>query len=418
MDRLTKINVPKNVKLIIEILENNGYEAYAVGGCVRDAIIGREPNDWDITTSAMPEDVKRIFRKTIDTGIKHGTITVMIEKVGYEITTYRIDGEYEDGRHPKNVEFTSNLVEDLKRRDFTINAMAYNDRNGIVDEFDGIGDLERGVIRCVGNPVHRFNEDALRILRAVRFAASLDFSIEEKTKEAITKLADNLQKISKERIQAELEKLIMSNHPEKLKTAQETGITKVIFVEMDRLDEAGMLDEILGLVRIMPKDHYLRWTALLAESGRENAADILKGFKFDNKTINIVSRLVEAAKRKLPENRADVRRDIYEIGEDIYSMYLEFLKVYSEYKTSDNGMKQESISRYEKIKQEYLDIIEKGECISLKGLAVNGRDLLELGAERGEQVGEGLVMLLYKVLENEKLNDRETLLDIFTNTYS
>ena len=189
---MTKINVPKSVKIIIKILEDNGYEAFAVGGCVRDAIIGREPNDWDITTSAMPGDVKRLFHKTIDTGIAHGTVTVMIERVGYEVTTYRIDGEYEDGRHPKSVEFTGNLIEDLKRRDFTINAMAYNDRQGIVDEFDGVGDLERGLIRCVGNPIDRFNEDALRILRAVRFAAALNFDIEEETKNAIVTLAENL----------------------------------------------------------------------------------------------------------------------------------------------------------------------------------------------------------------------------------
>lgn len=412
---MKKIEIPKHVKLIIDILEHNGYEAYAVGGCVRDAIIGREPNDWDITTSAMPEDVKRIFNKTIDTGIKHGTITVMIEKVGYEITTYRIDGEYEDGRHPKQVAFTGSLVEDLRRRDFTINAMAYNDRNGIVDEFDGIGDLKRGVIRCVGNPMHRFTEDALRILRAVRFAAVLNFTIEEHTREAVVLLAENLCMISKERIQAELEKLIMSDHPEKIKTACETGITKVIFEEMDRLNTEGKLEEVLKLVCVMPKNHYLRWTALLIESGREQAANILKSFKFDNKTVNIVSRLVEAVRRKLPDSRADVRRDIYEIGEDIYELYLEFLKVYLKDPTYiDAG----DFYDYEKIRREYLSILETGECISLRGLAVNGKDLVELGAERGKQVGEGLNMLLYKVLENEKLNERETLIDIFTNTYS
>lgn len=216
---MINIDVPKNVKLIINILEKNGFEAFAVGGCVRDAVLGRTPNDWDITTSAMPEDVKRIFNKTIDTGLIHGTVTVMIEKTGYEVTTYRIDGEYEDGRHPKKVEFTGNLTKDLERRDFTINAMAYNDRCGIVDEFNGIKDLKDKVIKCVGIPQHRFNEDALRILRAVRFAAALDFDIEENTKEAIIELAPNLNKISKERIQVEFEKLLMSNHPEKIELA-------------------------------------------------------------------------------------------------------------------------------------------------------------------------------------------------------
>lgn len=400
------INMPKNVRLIIKVLEDNGYEAYAVGGCVRDAVLGREPNDWDITTSAMPETVKQLFRKTIDTGIAHGTVTVMIGGSGYEVTTYRIDGEYEDGRHPKNVEFTGNLVEDLKRRDFTINAMAYNDRNGIVDIFDGIGDLQRGVIKCVGNPTDRFHEDALRILRAVRFAAALDFQIEEKTKAAIEELAGNLRKISKERIQVELEKLFMSHHPDKLMIAYETGITKIVFDEADRLAAKGMLEHILSMLSRLPQNHYLRWTGILAMSDKEHVKEILKGLKFDNKTIDIVSRIVEAAGRELPCSRGEVRKDIYEVGEDIYLLYLEFLKVFKE-------EKQEVI---EDIEREYRSILEQGECISLRTLAVNGRDLMELGAARGAEVGEGLKMLLYKVLDNQDLNKREILLNIFKHS--
>lgn len=405
---LTKIDIPKNVKLIIKVLEDNGYEAYAVGGCVRDAILGRKPNDWDITTSAMPEDVKQLFHKTIDTGIVHGTVTVMIERTGYEVTTYRIDGKYEDGRHPKNVEFTGNLVEDLKRRDFTINAMAYNDRNGIVDEFNGIGDLYGRVIKCVGNPEDRFNEDALRILRAVRFAAALDFDIEEGTREAIVKLSDNLNKISKERIQAELEKLIMSNHPEKLRIAYATGITKVIFKEIDRLAETGELESMLYKLSGMPREHYLRWAMVLCQTNREESKNILRELKFDNKTINTVSKIVEASKRKLPDNRSEIRRGIYEIGEEIYPQYLEFMKAFNE----------KNKSEIQKIQEEYEDIIERGECVSLKGLSVNGRDLLELGADRGAGVGEGLQMLLYKVLDNQKLNEREILINIFKDTFT
>lgn len=405
---MIKIDVPKNVKLIIKILENNGYEAYAVGGCVRDAILNKEPNDWDITTSAMPEEVKKLFRKTIDTGIAHGTVTVMIEKVGYEVTTYRIDGEYEDGRHPKNVEFTSNLIEDLKRRDFTINAMAYSDKNGIVDEFDGIGDLDRNVIKCVGNPMDRFNEDALRILRAVRFAAVLNFEIEENTKKAIAELAENLNKISKERIQAELEKLIISRYPDKLNIAYETGITKVIFPEIDRLVDIGKFDFIRKkLVEIEP-NHYLRWSVLLSQSTKEESKKILRGLKFDNKTIDTVSRIVYAVNRELPKNRAEVRKSIYEIGEDLYEMYLQFMKIYM----SDR------VEEIEKIEKQYRDILASCECISLKTLAVNGRDLIELGAKRGEEVGNGLKFLLYKVLENEKINERDVLINIFKETSS
>ena len=185
MERLS-MRIPENAAVILKGLSEAGYEAYVVGGCVRDSLLGREPKDWDITTSARPEQVKAVFAHTIDTGIEHGTVTVMIGKEGYEVTTYRIDGEYEDSRHPKEVQFTSQLLEDLKRRDFTINAMAYNPDRGIVDAFDGIGDLERKIIRCVGVPQERFDEDALRIMRAVRFSAQLGFEIDGPTKEAIT----------------------------------------------------------------------------------------------------------------------------------------------------------------------------------------------------------------------------------------
>ena len=195
-----QIQIPRQVEQIIRTLNENGYEAYAVGGCVRDTLLGREPEDWDITTSARPEQVKALFRRTIDTGIQHGTVTVMLNRTGYEVTTYRIDGEYEDGRHPKQVEFTANLLEDLRRRDFTINAMAYSHETGIVDAFGGVEDLERRVIRCVGDAMERFTEDALRILRAIRFSAQLDFVIEEETQKAISVIAPNLAKVSRERV--------------------------------------------------------------------------------------------------------------------------------------------------------------------------------------------------------------------------
>ena len=194
------INLPEDVKKIIRTIEENGFEAYAVGGCVRDSILGREPDDWDITTSARPEQVKSFFKKTIDTGIKHGTVTVMINHVGYEVTTYRIDGEYKDGRHPESVEFSAKLVDDLKRRDFTINAMAYNESHGFVDEFNGISDLNNKVIRCVGDSVERFSEDALRMMRAIRFSAQLGFEIEQSTYNAIVKLAPSIKQVSMERV--------------------------------------------------------------------------------------------------------------------------------------------------------------------------------------------------------------------------
>ena len=232
-----KITMPPAAARIIDKLQEAGHEAYIVGGCVRDCILGRVPGDWDITTSALPYEVKALFRRTIDTGIQHGTVTIMDGDEGYEVTTYRLDGTYEDGRHPTSVSFTRSLVEDLKRRDFTINAMAYNDTDGLVDEFDGIGDLQRGVIRCVGCARERFGEDALRIMRAVRFSAQLGFTIDKETLDAISELAPTLDKISKERIQIELNKLLLSKHPGYFRILYETGITKVIMPEFDTMME-------------------------------------------------------------------------------------------------------------------------------------------------------------------------------------
>ena len=228
-----KMILPKNVSYIISKLEQAGFEAYAVGGCVRDTLLDRKPQDWDITTSAKPLQIKELFKKTIDTGIQHGTVTVMLDHVGYEVTTYRIDGEYEDNRHPKKVEFTDNLKLDLERRDFTINAMAYNDNRGLVDEFGGIKDLKDGIIRCVGDAGQRFDEDALRMLRAVRFAGQLGFAIEEKTREAIVERADHLKNISAERIRVELTKLLVSKEAGRIRDAYKTGMTKYFLPELD-----------------------------------------------------------------------------------------------------------------------------------------------------------------------------------------
>ena len=205
-----RIQLPRKVEDIIEKIQAAGFEAYAVGGCIRDSILGREPDDWDITTSAKPEEVKKLFNRTIDTGIQHGTVTVMLDREGFEVTTYRIDGKYEDSRHPKDVTFTASLREDLRRRDFTINAMAYNEKDGLIDLYEGIQDIECGLIRCVGDARERFTEDALRMMRAVRFSAQLGYTIEENTKAAIKELAPTIRRISAERIQVEVVKLMIS----------------------------------------------------------------------------------------------------------------------------------------------------------------------------------------------------------------
>ena len=221
------LQLPIEVKNIISKLEQNGHEAYAVGGCVRDCILGKTPKDWDITTSAKPEEIKSLFKKTVDTGIQHGTVTIIENHTGYEVTTYRLDGKYSDGRHPESVEFTPDLKEDLKRRDFTINAMAYNDENGLVDEFCGQEDLKNGIIRCVGDPAKRFEEDALRMMRAVRFSARFGFDIESKTKQAIVDLAPTLDRISMERIREEFIGVITSPNPSKIHELYHMGLTRV-----------------------------------------------------------------------------------------------------------------------------------------------------------------------------------------------
>ncbi len=239
MDETVKIALPEAVRDIIHTLQGAGYEAWAVGGCVRDSILGRVPDDWDITTSARPEQVKALFKKTVDTGIQHGTVTVLWHREGYEVTTYRIDGEYEDSRHPKEVQFTASLREDLRRRDFTINAMAYNEEAGLVDIFGGIGDIRAKKIRCVGDPMERFSEDALRMMRAVRFSAQLGYEIEAETEAAICRLSHTLEKISAERIRTELVKLLVSPHPELIRACWRTGMTAVFLPEFDRMMETA-----------------------------------------------------------------------------------------------------------------------------------------------------------------------------------
>lgn len=402
------INMPKHVKYIINTLEKNGYEAYAVGGCVRDAIIGKEPNDWDITTNATPMQVKKLFKHTIDTGIQHGTVTIMIDKVGYEVTTYRIDGKYADGRHPDKVEFTVSLKEDLKRRDFTINAMAYNDTKGIIDLFGGIEDLKEGIVKCVGNPYNRFDEDALRILRAFRFAAVLNFEVEEKTKKAAGDLAENLNKISKERIRTELDKLIMSDTPEKLMEARKCGLLKYILSEVE--------DDInIELVKAMPKNNYMKWAALLYHREEEEVSKILKKLKFDNKTVNICKRIVGYSKDFRNIYKENVRVAAHEVGVDIFDKFLEFSKVCINLQDWKGGEYPDNSDYINNIEYLYKKVIDDGDCLSLKELAVKGGDLMEIGVPKGAKLGEILNILLYKVLDNPKYNNREKLLEIAGN---
>lgn len=434
-----KIILPDKVDQIITTLQKSGYEAYAVGGCVRDSLLGRTPEDWDITTSASPEETKSLFDRTFDTGIEHGTVTVLLGKEGFEVTTYRIDGKYEDNRHPSEVTFTRSLKEDLKRRDFTINAMAYNNHDGLVDLFGGVGDLSKKVIRCVGNPRERFSEDALRILRAVRFSAQLGFAIEQETEEAVRCLAENLQYISAERIQAELVKLLTSPHPEKIGDAYRLGITRVILPEFDRMEITeqetphhcyNVGEHTEQALMHVPADKVLRLTMLFHDMGKpqkkttdangrahfkghaavseELAKSVMRRLKFDNDTLHKVTKLVRYHDYRMPAEAKCVRRAMCRIGTELFPKYLQVRR--ADTAAQSDYHKEEKIRNLDEIESVYKEILSKGQCVSLRDLAVNGKDLIEAGVEPGPQIGELLDKLLDEVIEEPEKNTKGQLL--------
>ena len=435
-----KLVLPEKVNFIINQLKMHGYEGYAVGGCVRDSLLGRTPYDWDITTSAKPEQVKEIFHHTIDTGIQHGTVTVMLGHEGFEVTTYRIDGEYEDARHPKEVLFTSNLLEDLKRRDFTINAMAYNETDGLVDAFGGIGDLEHKIVRCVGNPIERFTEDALRMLRAIRFSGQLGFTIEEATKEAIVMLAKNIEKVSAERIATEMIKLLTSPYPRQLIVAYETGLTNVFLPEFDAMMETSQNnihhcysvgEHTLEALRNIKADKVLRLTMLLHDvakpackttgedgvdhfydhevRGSELSKEILRRLKFDNDTIKRVSNLILCHDHMPKLEEKQVRRAIYKNGVEQYPAL--FAVKRADILAQSDYLRAEKLAEVDCYEALYQEIMRKQQCLSIKDLAVTGSDLIALGMKQGKAVGETLKKLLELVLEQPELNTKEKLIE-------
>ena len=436
-----KIELPEKVKKILDTLTEAGYEAYAVGGCVRDSILGRIPNDWDVTTSAKPMEVKALFPRTVDTGIQHGTVTVMFGREGFEVTTYRIDGEYEDSRHPKEVTFTASLAEDLKRRDFTINAMAYNEQTGLVDLFDGIRDIREERVRCVGNPEERFAEDALRMMRAVRFSAQLGYEIEDKTAEAIVKLAHTLRNISAERIQTELLKLVLSDHPDYLRRAYETGLTAVFFPEFDRAMEQpqnhphhkySVGEHTLHAMQAVEPERVLRLTMLFHDLGKpdvhtvdEDGVDHFKGhaavgekiahsvlrrLKFDNDTIDKVKKLVFYHDYHVSETQSGVRRAANKIGVELFPALLKVK--YADVAAQSDYKRQEKFTTLQHLDAIYREVLAEGQCMTLKDLAVTGKDLIEGGMQPGRELGETLSRLLELVLDHPEYNTKEQLLGI------
>ena len=433
--------MPEKAKYIIDRITAAGFEAYAVGGCVRDSILGRTPQDWDITTSARPEQVKALFPRTIDTGLQHGTVTVLLEGEGFEVTTYRIDGKYEDSRHPTEVIFTPSLEEDLKRRDLTINAMAYNDEKGLVDIYGGLEDIQAQIVRCVGNPFERFEEDALRILRAIRFAAQLDYHIEEKTKDAIRQLAPSLNHISAERIQTELIKLVTSPRPDYLKEAFDCGVTKVFLPEFNLTMETeqnhphhcySVGEHTLRALTEVEPDKVLRLAVLFhdigkpatltkdekgithfyghAQAGADITRKILRRLKFDNDTISRVCKLVlyHDYGNDLEPDMRFLRRMINRIGEDAFPGLFQIKR--ADILAQSNYLRQEKLVRLQQWQQLYQELLEKGQCVSLKTMAVTGSDLIRIGMSPGRELGEMLQKLLELVLEEPERNTRDFLL--------
>ncbi len=438
-DSRQKINIPVPAGKVLRRLHECGYEAYVVGGCVRDSVIGLVPDDWDITTNATPQQVRDAFKRTIDTGVEHGTITVRMDGESLEVTTYRIDGNYADHRHPDEVSFTTELEEDLKRRDFTINAMAYSDEDGLIDLFGGMEDLKNKIVRCVGDPRERFTEDALRIFRAVRFCAKLGYSLDPATRKAAADLAPSLALVSAERIRTELEKLLVSPHPEMIRLAWECGITKVILPEFDAEMEAvqnnahhkiTVGEHTIRTMMASEPDRILRLTMLLHDSGKPLcqtlapdgvfhyhghaapgavvAARVMERLKYDKATQRTVVQLVKNHSLYPELSDEGVRRAVVQIGEELFPM---FLKV----KRADIGgqsteVQEKKFVYMDKVEEIYRRILERGDCLSLKTLAVTGDDLIAAGIPKGKKIGQILGMLLDTVLTDPSANEKETLL--------
>lgn len=393
------IDLPKNVKNIIESLKEHGFEGFAVGGCVRDSLLKKTPTDWDITTDALPADMKKIFKKTFDTGIVHGTITVLMDGVGYELTTYRIDGDYSDGRHPDSVSFSKNLSEDLCRRDFTINAMAYSPNKGIVDLFGGRRDLQNGIIRAVGDAGKRFDEDALRMLRAVRFAAQLGFKIYDDTFEAIRERAKLLSKVSKERIFVELNKSLCGDFAQNIKMVYTSGLYRYIGKEFSKLDE-NIYD---FYPRKFPNKKHMYWAAFLENiENVEAVKKILFELKSDNATRDNTYLLVKELKNPLPSSDEDIRWSLHRIGADLFCDYIEILR--SDKKNKD------ILDKIDDIDNRYSLIMKEKHAYEISMLDITGKDLMDLGISKGPKIGEVLEFLLKKVIENPMNNEKSSLL--------
>ena len=378
-----KIVIPEYVKKTMNILNKNGFEAYVAGGAVRDAMLGECPNDWDIATDARVEDVQNCFERHFDTGIKHGTVTVITDGNPVEITTYRIEGEYEKNRRPKSVEFTADISEDLKRRDFTINAMAYNDEEGIKDLFGGAEDLKNRIIRCVGDPDKRFSEDALRIMRAVRFSSRLGFEIEEHTMDAVKRNCGLLRNISAERIRSELTATLLS--ADDVNVLFDSGIMSVIIPEADNNSR---------IVHNVRSDEELKYSALFYGKSTETVRGILSRLKFDNRTKYGILNILNCCYRPVPKDAYMTRKALNIYGKDVFVKSLELLKA-----AGTDTKEMETL---------FNDV--KNDPYAISMICVTGGDIVNLGFG-GRKVGEIMDYLMESVLRDPGLNSHSALID-------
>lgn len=433
------MKISRGAEQIISRLENAGYEAYIVGGAVRDSVMGKTPSDYDIATSARPREVKALFGRTIDTGLKHGTVTVIENKIGYEVTTFREETGYSDRRHPDAVRYVKCLEADLKRRDFTINAMAYSPKKGIVDEFGGIADIEEKIIRCVGVPEERFKEDALRMLRAVRFAAYLGFELEPDTQKAIRKCAVLIKNVSWERILEELNKILLCDRPQKLRLLYETGLLKYIIPPLckcftteqnNKYHIYNVGDHILKAVENTPNDLVLRWAALLHDIGkpaclsRDNAGinhfyghhresvrisdDVLHRLRMDKESIHDILVLIENHDVRIDTHPASVKRMLARTGEPLFMKLL--LLQEADNRAKNLKFLDEKLSKLHSVYAQCQRIIAEGQPYQTSHLQINGRDLIKIGYKAGREIGDTLKLLLEEVVIDPTLNNRDYLI--------
>lgn len=439
-----EIHIPTGARKIIARLEQHGYEAYIVGGCVRDSLMGKRPSDWDICTSARAEEMMALFedKRVIPTGIQHGTLTILAEDGAYEVTTFRIDGEYLDHRHPKSVAFTRELAEDLSRRDFTINAMAWHPERGLIDLFGGVEDLRDRLVRAVGDPVQRFNEDGLRMLRMVRFATVLDFDYDPATYDAVRKQGHLLQYISKERIQVELNKILLAAHPARgLEDLYTLGMYPYIiplmchtvgFAQRGGHHFLDVFEHSLLAVGVIAPELVLRLTMLLHDIGKpfvwdsseslsydrfddhaavsaKLAGKILRDLKYDNATRKDVVELIAHHNDILLPDPVNVRRALARLGE-VQTRRLVQVKVADLIAHDLAGEREKILTLFAEISDVIDEVVARGDCTSVKALAIGGQDMMALGLS-GRSIGQMLNAALELVLEKPEMNTRETLLN-------